>query len=234
MGKKEIILYFKKGKVVQLSLVIIVAVSFFVILMTNSTLRTNIYTNSNLLILCSFVWILVILYLIGILFDFYRLNRFSAAEDQSELKRYMEESSGMLNRFSCDNLFRSEEINEVLSKVGCAMIEIANLTDINSEKGRDAGDVAIQDFCNILEEVGNDYGIVVRNGGNEFLIVIADCNTALMDKCLEEMDNSVALYNEAEGPNPLHLNVTYVLNSEKKFSRFSEILTLAYRQLHQA
>ena len=232
MGKKEIISYFKKGKIVQLVVVILIAVVFFLTLLCNSTLRSNIYSNNSLFTLCAFVWFLLILGFISIFIDFYRLNRFSSAEDKSELSRYMEASSGMLNRFSCDTLFNSEEVTAVLSKVGCAMLEISNLKQINEEKGRDAGDIAIKDFCDMLESVGNDFGIVVRNGGNEFLIVIADCTTSLMNTCLEQLNNSVALYNETECGNELEIRSTYVLNSEKSFTRFSEVLTLAYKQLH--
>lgn len=232
MGSKEIISYFKKGKLIQLVLVIIIAAFFFLTLVINSDLRNNIYSNQSLFILCAFVWVLLILELISIFFDFYKLNSFNNVEDEHQLKKFMDESSGMLNRFSCDTLFKSEEITEVLEKVGCSMIEISNLKAINETAGRDAGDIAIDDFCSILESVGNDFGIVVRNGGNEFLVVIADCTPEIMEQCLQEINNSLALYNETEGPNPLEIRSTYVLNAEKKFTRFSEILTLAYHQLH--
>ena len=166
MEKKQIISFFKKGKIFQLIAVIAIAIAFFVVLLSNTALRENIYTNSSLKILCIFVWLLLLLYLAGILFDFYKLKNFSTVEDKNEMQSYIQESSGMLNRFSCDNLFNSEEVQEVLSKVGCAMLEISNLPAINKEFGRDAGDVAINQFCEMLESVGNDYGIVVRNGGN--------------------------------------------------------------------
>lgn len=232
MGKNEIVSYFKKGKLVQLIVVIGMAIAFLLMLLCNSSLRANIYSNNSLFILCAFIWALLIISFVCIFLDFYRLNRFSSAEDKSELSRYMEASSGMLNRFSCDSLFNSDEVKEVLSKVGCAMLEIRNLKKINEEKGRDAGDIAIKDFCDMLESVGNDFGIVVRNGGNEFLIVIADCTSSLMNTCLEQLNNSVALYNETECGNELDINSTFVLNSEKNFTRFSEVLTLAYKQLH--
>lgn len=234
MENKEIISYFKKGKFIQLVIVIALAVCFFLTLLSNAQLRDNIYSNGSLMMLCAFVWILIILYLIGIFFDFYKLNSFNNEEDRHELKKFMEESNGILNRFSCDTLFKSDEVKEVLDTVGCSMLEIRNLKDINEKFGRDAGDKAIDDFIAMLEEIGNDYGIVVRNGGNEYLIVIADCTDELIHQCLQQLENRIALYNEKEGPNPLDIHYTCVLNSEQHFERFSEIMTLAYKQLHTA
>lgn len=216
----------------QLIVCIIIAVVFFIVLISTPDLRNNIYADKSLLLLCGFIWALLIAYLIGIFFDFYRLSSFDRAEEYSELQRYMEQSGGMLNRFSCDALLNSEEVSQILSTVGCAMLEIKNLPAINASEGRDAGDQAIKDFCEMLESVGNDYGIVVRNGGNEFLIVVADCTAELMDQCLDLLDNSVSVYNEAESAVALDIHQTYVLNSDHHFDRFSEVITLAYKQLH--
>ena len=232
MENKDIISYFKKGKSVQLILVVILAVCFCITLLFDSALRNSIFSNRSSLTLCVFIWLLLILYVVGIFFDFHKLNSYHSEEDKHEKKKFMEESNGMLNRFSCDTLFKSDEVTEVLDKVGCSMLEILNLREINEKFGRDAGDKAIDDFCSMLEEIGNDFGIVVRNGGNEFLIVIADCTPDVMKECLQQLDNRIALYNEKEGPNPLSLHSTFVLNSETHFERFSEILTQAYKQLH--
>ena len=234
MGTKEIISYFKKGKMVQLAIVIVMALCFIIALVVNSDLRMQLFANKNMLMLCAFIWILLLIALVNIFLDFYKLNSFNSVADQNEIKRFMRESGGMLNRFSADNLFKSEEVEEVLEKVGCSMIEIANLKETNEKAGRDAGDKMIDDFCEMLENVGNDYGIVVRNGGNEFLIVIADCTEELMRQCLTELDNSIAVYNQEESPNPIELHTTYVLNSDEHLSRFSEVLTKAYHQLHKS
>lgn len=230
---KSIISYLRRTKLIQLIIVVIEVIAFFAILSINTTLRKNLYTNTNLLLLCAAAWVFLLLQVVFIFIDFFQLNHFNNIEDEQQFKHFMEESKGMLNRFSMDTMFKSEEVAQVLENVGCSMIEISNLREANEQYGRDAGDRMIDDFCQMLESVGNDYGIVVRNGGNEFLIVIADCTTELMEKCLEELDNSLAVYNQEESPYPITINSTYVLNSEHNFQRFSEVLTLAYRQLHK-
>ncbi|MBR1441541.1 MAG: diguanylate cyclase [Lachnospiraceae bacterium] len=234
MGTKEIISYFKRGKMIQLAIVIVIAVSFVVILATNADLRTVLFTNKSVSLLCVFIWLLLLIALINIFLDFYKLNSFNSVADQNEIKNFMQQSGGMLNRFSADNLFKSDEVEQVLEKVGCSMIEIANLKETNQKAGRDAGDKMIDDFCEMLENVGNDYGIVVRNGGNEFLIVIADCTEEIMRQCLTELTNSIAVYNQEESPNPIEIHTTYVLNSDEHLTRFSEVLTKAYHQLHKS
>ncbi|MCR5715984.1 MAG: diguanylate cyclase [Lachnospiraceae bacterium] len=229
MLSKDIIGYFTKSKKIQLSIVIIIAVVFFLVLITNSDLRNNIYTNSTLLFLCAFVWILLLLALISIFYDLYRLNAFNNATYSG----LMDISDGMLNRFSADKMFQSDELQTALETVGCAMIEISNLVEINEKYGRDAGDKALDLFCENLESVARDYGISVRNGGNEFLIVIAECTKETMEKCLEVLDNTITLENQTgDMACPLYLNTAYVLNSEEHFGRFSEVITKAYHDLH--
>ncbi len=229
MLSKDIISYFTKSKKTQLTVVIVIAIIFFLVLITNSDLRNNIYTNSNLLFLCAFIWILLILSLIAIFYDLYRLNSFNNAS-YSDL---LDVSNGMLNRFSADKMFQSDELQTALENVGCAMIEISNLMEINEKYGRDEGDKALDVFCENLESVARDYGISVRNGGNEFLIVIADCTKEIMEKCLETLDNTITLENQTgDISSPIYLNTSYVLNSEDHFTRFSEVITKAYRDLH--
>lgn len=232
MNKKEILSYFKKGKLIQLILVILLAILYFILLITHDDLRYNIYSNKNIFILCGFVWFLLLFILINLFFDFYKLNYFNHEENNFQLKKLLDESNQILNRFSAESIFKSDEITQILPHVGCFMIEISNLKEINQSYDRQEGDTLIQTFTKILETVGNQFGIAIRNGGNEYLIIIAECTPSIIDQCLEHLQNEIVSYNRHAGSFQLHIKYITVLNSEKNFSSFSELLSFASQQLH--
>ena len=86
-----------------------------------------------------------------------------AVQERDTLKHaaYVDELTGMPNRLSCDLVFQMYGGESAkIDHVACALITISNLSATNIALGRDAGDQILIDFCNILEEVGDDYGFV--------------------------------------------------------------------------
>ena len=61
--------------------------------------------------------------------------------------------------------------------------------------GRQTGDAMIQSFCSILEKVGDSFGIVGRNGGNEFMCVINQCTDETISQFADSINAEVEAYN---------------------------------------
>lgn len=182
--------------------------------------------------------IIILFIIVNLLFLVVDLTAFrKAVQERDTLKRaaYVDELTGMPNRLSCDLVFQmyggeSAKINHV----ACALITISNLSATNIALGRDAGDQILIDFCNILEEVGSDYGFVGRNGGNEFLLVIENCTKEHMESFFKQLDTRLKRYNVLALNNPIEINYKYVLNDDLHADRFSAIITAAYNQLHNS
>ncbi len=58
------------------------------------------------------------------------------------------------------------------------MADIDRFKDVNDTHGHDAGDAIIEAFARLLLDAARDVDCVVRWGGEEFLVVIANAETA--------------------------------------------------------
>lgn len=222
---------FCKKKIIQLVIYAVLEIVFFIILITNKELRSSIFTNSTLSTLCCITWILCILFFSSLLYDVYKLRSFFATNQELQQLAYLDNKTGIPNRTSLDIIFNSYGTEEALRDVGCCLFTIENLNSINETTGREAGDKIIQSFCTILEETGEKYGFVGRNGGNEFIMVINNCSDELIERFYNTLDNRLKLYNEEHSKTPLIVKRAYTLNSREQHVSFSRLLTATYNKL---
>ena len=222
---------FRKKKVIQLIFFVVLEIAFFVVLITNESLRSRVFTDSALFTLCLITWILFILILLSLFYDVYELRNFSTTNHELQQLAYLDNKTGIPNRTSLDLIFSSYSTKDSLKDVGCCLFAIDNLNVINETSGREAGDHVIQDFCNILEEIGDRYGFVGRNGGNEFIMVVNDCTSEIMENFYETLDKRLLLYNEGHSDAPIQLKRAYTLNSVEHHSNFSRLLTATYTKM---
>jgi GGDEF domain-containing protein len=103
---------------------------------------------------------------------------------------------------------------------------------INEQFGREAGNQVIIDFSHILEEIGEEFGFVGRNGGNEFLLVIEKCTKEQMEDFFTQLNARLKRYNVLTLNNPIAIRYGYALNEGLHFTNFSEIITEVYSKVH--
>ena len=136
----------------------------------------------------------------------------------------------ILERHSIDRLAARYEEPEHLTHLGCFLIKIGNLARINAEKGHEAGDRAIDIFCGILESVAAGYGQLGRNGGNEYLTIIENCDHTVSDLFLMDIEHKVREHNDREPELPIEVTYTYVLNDEAGTTRFFGLIARTYQK----
>ena len=178
------------------------------------------------------LWTFFLANVIFIILDLHIFYNDLRASDDIQRITYLDDLTGMPNRFSCDLVFQMYAEPEKIQHVGCALIEIDNLVATNEQYGREAGNQILIDFSNILEEIGSDYGFVGRNGGNEFLLVVENGSKQSMDNFFNEIHTRLKRYNALELNNPIKIYYKYVLNEELHASRFSDIITEVYKLVH--
>ena len=232
MQGKRIIKNFKITKIVQLSLLLIIEVIFFFILFQNPSLSKNLYTNTTLLTLFLMVWILMIFNLVCLFLDFFKLRSFAEESHALHKAAYLDHLTGIPNRHGLDVVFQTYDTPESLREVGCFMVTIDNLKDINENLGHQTGDMVIQHFCSIFEDVGDRFGVVGRNSGNEFVMVMNNCSHDSMAGFIQALNEHVTAYNREYTNAPLHIRYSYVLNSEIQVEAFTLLLTATYNKLH--
>lgn len=234
--RKDSIRIYRVFKAIQLVVLIVFFVSFFLYLRTDPILSNSIYTNTKLLSICVFLWAFMIFSFVAIVLDFRQLEKNITDSDDLNRIAYLDTLTGIPNRISCDIMFQKygSEPAEVISGLACSLISITNLSIINEALGREKGNYLIQDFASIFETVGKKYGFVGRNGGNEFLIVIENCDDQKMKSFYDSLTNAVKEYNE----NSNHMPVTYkaceVYNNKLGKAAFADIITELYKERGKA
>ncbi len=178
--------------------------------------------------ICIFLWAFMIYSLISIVWDFRQLE--GDILNHSALRRaaYVDNLTGIPNRYSCDQIFEKYAPGEDISKIGCALVSISNLVNINQTAGRKQGNVILRDFSRMFESVGKKYGFVGRNGGNEFLLVMEESSDDDMKKFVSDLDNALNAYNGSNA-NRIEISTFYILNEEMKLADFAQLVATLYK-----
>lgn len=232
MQEKKFVTIFRIAKIIQLCIILMIEAGFLYILMENPSMTGRLYEEPVLYLLCAITWIMLIFGLLCIIFDFFMLR--SIAKESHKLKKaaFLDDLTGIPNRHGLDVIFQTYTTPESMANVGCYMVTIDNLKAINQSDSRQAGDRMIQDFCSILESVGDKFGIVGRNGGNDFLVVIDNCKKKKMKSFEGMLEARIADYNREHIDFPIRLRSTYILNSTEGIEAFTQLLTATYNRLH--
>ncbi len=224
--------YFKITKIVQAGIIVATLIVFIFFILLNSDFRMALFRSPLAIFSTMLLWTFFLSNVIFIVLDFRFFYKAIQESDEIQRTAYLDDLTGMPNRFSCDLVFQMYAEPEKIQHVGCALIEIDNLISTNEQYGREAGNQIIIDFSNILEEIGSDYGFVGRNGGNEFLLVIEQGSSQLMESFFDQLKNRLKRYNALELNKPIEIYYKYVLNDDLHASRFSTIITEVYKKLH--
>lgn len=75
------------------------------------------------------------------------------------------------------------------------MIDLDYFKEINDSYGHNEGDYALKTFARILQKVFTDKGIVIRTGGDEFIILVFDLSYSKVNDLVTKMDRMVDKYN---------------------------------------
>lgn len=222
---------YKIMKIIQFVIIFGFEAAFLIILISDSALRTHIYDNRVIFTICCITWGFMLLSLLFLLYDFITVRKFIQEKHYLSQVAYLDDLTGIPNRHSIDMLFKTYNTPASLEDVCCAVYKIANIKEINAALTHEDGDAIIRDFCELFETLGDEYGFVGRNGGNEFIIVINDCTQTLFDVFNSRLQRKVSHYNStSEVKAPLTISCSYVLNSILKASTFSDLLSAAYQQ----
>lgn len=219
---------FKKAKFIQLGVTAAAALIFLITLCVDPVLRNRVYTDRPLTMLCVIMWVLLLATLGFYISDIRRMLKLEVDNHELNREAYLDHLTGIPNRNSVDRLFNSYTNAETLPDVGCAVIRLTDIQNINEEYGHEKGDILIREFSVIFENVGDRYGFVGRNGGNEFLAVFEKCDREKMETFFRDLNKSIELHNGSSGNIPIKIDYHYVLNSEEKVHVITELIGLAY------
>ena len=219
---------YKMFKFIQLALLVVFAVCFFLFIFLDENLRTSVFSNKVLLTICVFLWAFMLYSVACIIMDFRLLEGHIVHDHVLKRAVYVDTLTGIPNRFSCDQIFEKYENAADISTLGCALIVIDNLNEINTAHGRSSGNIALKDFSSVVERISAHYGFVGRNNGNEFLVVIENCGSEKMDRFASELRKEIDDYNRSSGSYEIRIKMAKLLNESQGFDDFRKMVARLY------
>ncbi len=219
-------------KVVSLVVAVVLAAALAILFIRDKALYKE-FTDSHPTAFFIVVAICLVVYVLSIIVDFFILSHTVSIGRRLNNLAFLDHLTGLPNRYSCDLLIESFNNEEQLPDTGFFLMQIANLGNINVNEGHKNGNYLISEFSSILEDVAESYGYVGRNGGNEYIVLLEDCDAEKADKFLKELGRRIQGYNEMNVGSPLEVRYSKVLNKDEHKEKISEIISLGYQKIRE-
>ncbi|MDD2978630.1 MAG: GGDEF domain-containing protein [Hespellia sp.] len=190
-------------KTIQLILFIIITLlSLFLILLDPDT-RSFVAKNSHILVICVMLWITLVLAFVFLFLDFYLFSHFRRNVKQLNQIAHADSIAGIPNRFSCDSLIEKYIGSPLPPNMGCIMIDLTNIIEINKIAGRKEGDRAIRLFSDTLHLAAAGQCFIGRNGGNKFIALFENCREDQLRTFMERFNDQINQVNAKEVITPI-------------------------------
>lgn len=219
-------------KVIQLSILVVIAlISVFFLL--KPEVKQFIFSSSSATTLFFIVWIVLIASFLFILIDLSIISSIKLHFHNLYGVAYSDPLSGIPNRFSCDTLIEKYIDSELPEDIGCIMIDLANLPEVNSQYDHAAGNRLLKDFSAILSSSAVSLGFVGRNGGNKFLAIFEDCSQEKLDAFLARVTERVERHNRKADSINMVYRAGSALNSEEHLKKITGLIALANNRIYK-
>lgn len=232
MNEKNIAKTLKTVKLVQLIVALCIDLAFCFLFFLNKSLRHTVFVNSTLTVICIAVWLTMLCFFIFIMIDLALCSKLTVKSHELSKLAYLDNMTGIPNRHSLDLLFNQYSTPKSLENVCCCMLGIQNISDINEKQGREKGDRLLQDFSLLLEEIGDQYGFVARNSGNEFVLLMDECCESKFDSFYDSFTTRVAAYNAVNAELPIAFQIAHIVNKTEHIQRLDQLFAATSSKLY--
>ena len=175
----------------------------------------------------------ILLFVAVIIGDFYILSKTASIGRHLNKLAFIDKLTGLPNRYSCDLLVESFNSPDRLPNAGFILLRINNLGEINADNGHANGNNLISEFCSILEDVSENYGYVGRNGGNEYIVLMENCDNTNIEMFLMDLTKRIHGYNELNVGYPLEIAYSKCLNCDEHLEKMSELISCGYQKIRE-
>lgn len=172
-------------KTLQLIILTALTVLCVALILCDPGTRNYVAKNSHILVICVLLWILLLISYIFLFLDFHLYAHFRQNVKHLDKIAHADSIAGIPNRFSCDSLIEKYIGSPLPPNMGCIMIDLTNIIEINEEYGREIGDEVIRVFSETLHLVAAGQCFIGRNGGNKFIALFENCTQEQLVHFLE-------------------------------------------------
>jgi len=222
---------FELVKTVQLLLFITVAAAGLAVIFTDDRLYQMVGRDPSVRILCFLFWITLGISFAGIFWDLSTHSSFKKDYRELDFAVYNDHIAGIANRYSCDAMIEKYMDKPLPDTLGCVMLDIVNIRDINESHGHLAGNEAIQEFSGILRTAALGLCFVGRNGGNKFMALFEDCDENRVHTFLTRVSRQAESYNTGSGMPAIEYRTGLALSRDERVCSITQLIALSDRRL---
>ena len=116
-------------------------------------------------------------------------------QDFVEYLFFTEQSLDMPNRTACDLFIRNNSSRVLPDDTVCVVVELANLSQVNTVYGRERGNAMLTQFAGFLKEASATCGTIYYNGGQQFIGFFDQCRMEDAESFADYFHRLIAAYN---------------------------------------
>jgi len=106
---------------------------------------------------------------------------------QLEEMSFTDPLTGLGNRRKLQSVLKEISFNDSMSSTGLIMIDLDHFKSVNDTHGHDAGDQVLLELANAMREACRVEDILVRWGGEEFVVLLPDSDSRRMQIAAERL-----------------------------------------------
>ena len=223
---------FSTFKIIQLSLLIVLTL-LSLYLLFQPQVKQYVFASMPATVLFVVVWLLLLSGFLFILIDFHLIASIKLNYHNLYDVAYSDQISGIPNRFSCDTMIEKYSDQPLPEDIGCIMIDLTNLPDVNQLYDHATGNKLLKEFSSILSSASLSLCFVGRNGGNKFLAIFEHCDQTKVNTFLARIADRVAQHNQAPDAIAIEYHTGMALNSEEHMDQLTRLISLANTRIYE-
>lgn len=222
---------FELIKTLQLLICIAIAAVGLAVILRDTRLYQMVGRDPSVRILCVLLWLSLGVSFIGIFWDFSTHSSFKKDYRELDYAVYNDHIAGIANRNSCDAMIEKYLDKPLPDTLGCVMMDLLNIRDINEAHGHTKGNETIQEFSNILHTASLGLCFVGRNGGNKFMALFEECDEGKINTFLTRVHRQVEFYNTRGDMPRIEYRTGRTLSRDERVDTITQLIALSDRRL---
>lgn len=145
---------------------------------------------------------------------------------------YSDELTKLHNRRYCSEYMKEAEEKGV-ENLAVVCFDVNNLKTVNDTYGHAKGDILIKDSANIIRETFQNYGVVGRMGGDEFIAIIKVKEKREIQNLLDLFQQNVRKNNHSTKDFPVSIAFGYALGMDENAENTEKLYQIADNRMYQ-
>jgi diguanylate cyclase (GGDEF)-like protein len=159
-------------------------------------------------------------------------NKLMKYNDQLQKEANTDQLTGLFNRRKAIEFLETVKETKADMNISVAMGDIDFFKKVNDTYGHDAGDEVLKFVANKMREECGDTSVISRWGGEEFLIIIPDCNGDHAFVTMEKLRNKIRKSSIKVGDEEINVTMTFGITEYGSNSDIDTLIKEADEKLY--